>query len=249
MAGGLRHTFEMQLTGLQHTLIRMGSSVEEMLDTAMRALTGQDLELAQRVIEADDYVDGLDLEIEHDCMRLLALQQPMSSDLRTIGAALKIIADIERIADYAVDIAKIVRRLADEPYRLNLGQIPQMGEVTSRMVHTALQAYVRRDLDLVMQVVEDDDLVDDLEDQLFTELLAAMQQDASLVRRAALLLFVARYLERCADHAVNVAERVYYMETGVLKQLAASHKEDQKHEASGADLLLNNLNPEAQRAE
>jgi phosphate transport system protein len=218
----IRHSYEAQLESLQHSLIQMGSIVEEMLDTAMRALTHADLGLAQQVIDTDDRVDAMDLEIEGRCMRLLALQQPMATDLRTIGAALKIIADIERIADYAVDVGKIVRRLADHPYQRQLTHIPRMGEVTRRMVHTALQAYVQRDLELVMQVVRDDDLVDDLEDRLFTELLLEMERDPTVVRQTTLLLFVARYLERCADHAVNVAERVY------LTQLAASHKEDQK---------------------
>jgi phosphate transport system protein len=224
----LRQTFESQLVELQHSLVRMGSDVEEMLDSAMRALTLQDLGLAERVIEMDDRVDQMDIEIETACMRLLALQQPMSYDLRIIGTAMKIITDLERIADYAVDIAKTMRRLAEEPYLTLLTHLPRMGETTRRMVHTALQAYVERDLKLVDRVVRDDDLVDALEDQLFTELLQTMQQDAGLARRATLLLFIGRYLERCADHAVNVAERVHYMETGVLTQLAASHKQDQK---------------------
>lgn len=234
---GLRHTFETQLAALQHSLVQMGAVVEEMLDDAMRALTKQDVALAQRVIDTDDRVDLMDIEIEAACMRLLALQQPMSADLRTIGTALKIITDIERIADYAVDIAKIVRRLADEPYRQQLGQLPQMGEVTRRMLHTALQAYVRRDMELVTRVVEDDDLVDALEDQLFTELLVRMQEEPAVTRGGALLLFAGRYLERCADHAVNVAERVHYMVTGTLTQLAASHKEESKQRIMASDAV------------
>jgi phosphate transport system protein len=221
----LRQSFDAQLSALQQELCRMGSYVEDMLDFAMKALVTQDAELANRAIGMDDLADSMDIGIEAQCMRLLALQQPMAKDLRIISTALKIITDLERIGDFAVDIAKTARRMAHEPYFKRLEDIPRMGTIVTRMVRLCLDAYVRRDLETVYTVVRMDDEVDNYEDRLFQEILASMQQDPKFIVQATQLLFVTRFLERIADHTVNVAERVYYMETGVLKQLAASHKE------------------------
>jgi phosphate transport system protein len=220
----LRQSFDAQLSALQQELCRMGSYVEDMLDYAMKALVTQDAELANRAIGMDDLADSMDISIETMCMRLLALQQPMAKDLRIIGTALKIITDLERIGDFAVDIAKTARRMAHEPYFKRLEDIPRMGSIVTRMVRLCLDAYVRRDLETVYTVVRMDDEVDNYEDRLFQEILDYMQQDPRFIVQATQLLFVTRFLERIADHTVNVAERVYYMETGELKQLAASHK-------------------------
>ncbi|MBI3910102.1 MAG: phosphate signaling complex protein PhoU [Armatimonadetes bacterium] len=223
---GLRVRFEQELQSLQHDLLRMGSYVTDMVNRALQALVRQDVALANEVVRMDDQADAMDLQIEQKCLRLLALQQPMSRDLRLISTALKIITDLERIGDYAVDIAKTARRLAGEVYLKPLVDIPRMGEVCIWMIREALNAYVRRDLDLVNQVVARDDEVDELYDRLFTDLLAYMERDPSLIRQGTWLLHVARFLERIADHIVNVAERVYFMETGDFKQLATSHKPD-----------------------
>jgi phosphate transport system protein len=220
----LRQSFDAQLSALQQELCRMGSYVEDMLDYAMKALATQDADLANRAIAMDDTADSMDISIETMCMRLLALQQPMAKDLRIISTALKIITDLERIGDFAVDIAKTARRMAHEPYFKRLEDIPRMGTIVTRMVRLCLDAYVRRDLETVYTVVRMDDEVDNYEDRLFQEILSAMQQDPKFIVQATQLLFVTRFLERIADHTVNIAERVYYMETGELKQLAASHK-------------------------
>jgi phosphate transport system protein len=202
----------------------MGSYVAQMLSVAMQALVRQDVALARHAIDMDDAADQMDLQIEHKCMRLLALQQPMSRDLRIIGTGLKVITDLERIGDYAVDVAKVARRLADEPYFRPLQDLPRMSTAVEWMVRECIHAYVDHDLDLVMEVIARDDEVDDCYDRIFTELLTVMERDPTVIRQATWLLHVGRFLERIADHAVNVAERVYYVETGELKQLARSHQ-------------------------
>lgn len=215
--GSLRHSFEHQLAALQDDILRMGSYVVEMLSLSIQALVRQETELAEHVVSMDDTADYMELQIEHTCMRLLALQQPMSRDLRIIGTALKVITDLERIGDFAVDIAKTARRLSSEPYFKPLVDLPRMAAVCEWMVRECIHAYVEHDLDLVDQVIARDDEVDACYDRLFTELLKRMEQDSSIIRQAAWLLHVARFLERIGDHAVNVAERVYYVETGELR--------------------------------
>ena len=226
MPGSLRHTFEHQLAELQDDVLRMGTYVAEMLSVSMQSLVRQDAIMARHVIEMDDTADDMDFQIEQTCMRLLARQQPMSRDLRIIGTGLKVITDLERIGDFAVDIAKVARRLASEPYFQPLTDLSRMSGAVEWMVRESIHAYVDHDLDLVEQVVARDDEVDDCYDVMFTELLRKMERDPSVIRQATWLLHVGRFLERIADHAVNVAERVYYVETGEFKQLANPDKSD-----------------------
>ncbi len=219
----MRETFEEQIEQVQVDVTRLASVVVEMLADAMRALVDQDVALADKVIMDDDIADDLDLYIEQECMRLLALQQPMAKDLRIIGTAMKVIADLERVGDYAVDIARSAKTLADEPYFKALIDIPRMAEITIGMVRTATRAFVRQDLELVREVITQDDEVDRIWYRLLDELVEYMQRDPELILQATHLLLVARYLERIADHVVNVAERVSYMETGRFEDLALSH--------------------------
>jgi phosphate transport system protein len=221
-----RHHFEEQLKDLQQDVLRMGTYVVEMLTLAMEALTDQNVALANRVIDMDDEADRMDLEIEQTCMRLLALQQPMSRDLRIIGTALKIVTDLERIGDFSVDIAKTARRMAREPYFKPVVHIPQMAECVKALVRESLQAYVGHDLTRVNRAIEMDDQVDRYYDEIFTELLQHVERDPHLFRQATWFTHIVHFLERIADHAVNVAERVYYMETGSAAQLARDHAAD-----------------------
>ena len=223
MSAALRHQFEEQLKGLQQDVLRMGMYVVQMLDLAMEALVAQDLALVERVIAMDDTADQMDREIEQTCLRLLALQQPMSKDLRIISTALKIIADLERIGDFSVDIAKTVRRLAHEPAVPLPSRMSEMSLCVKTLVEEALQAYVGHDLERVRRSIEMDDRVDDLYDKLFSELLQQGDRDPSLFHQAVWLTYLIHFLERIADHAVNVAERVSYMETGQFADLALSH--------------------------
>lgn len=209
---------------LRHLLLKMGSQVDQMVGEAMDSLTQQDVALAESVLRSDDTVDDLDIQIESQCMRLIALQQPMARDLRLIGTALKVITDLERIGDHAVDIAKVARKLARDSFYKPLVDLPRMNEMVRSMLHDALTAFVAHDLQLVEHVVLADDAVDDLFHKLRSELHTAMERSPALVVQASYLLFVAHYLERIADHTVNIAERVYYVETSSLAQLAKSHK-------------------------
>ena len=219
-----RSQFGVALESLRHRLLDMGNTVDEMMATAMRALTEQSVELAEQVLLSDDEVDSLDIQIEAECMRLLALQQPMARDLRLIGTALKVITDLERIGDHAVDIAKAARKLAREPLYAPIVDIPKMGNCVRQMLEDSLSAFVNHDLPLVDRVVSADDEVDTMFHELREQLHEVMKRDPELVVQASYLLFVAHYLERIADHTVNIAERVYYVETGNLTQLAKSHK-------------------------
>jgi len=219
----MRQTFDEQLEILDKRLTEMGTFVRDMMGEAVRALVEQDVELATKVIADDDIADEMDLSIEQTCMRLLALQQPMSKDLRAIGTALKMIADLERIGDYSVDIARTARILASEPLFKPLVDIPKMAEIARRMVDLAMEAFSKRDLVIVQRVVDDDELVDEMWYALLEELVQTMQERSEVVKQATYLLLVARYLERIADHAVNVAERVAYVVTGELQTLAPSH--------------------------
>lgn len=220
----VRQQFDQQLQQLRDGLLALGNVVEGMLGDATESLLRQDVALARKVVETDDQADELDLSIEADCMRLLALQQPMARDLRTIGTVLKAISDLERIGDYSVDIAKAVEyHLSQEPYFKPLERIQRIASLSKMMVRECLDAFVARDLELAQKVCRDDQAVDKIWHALLDELVEFMQRDPKVVRQAAHLLLVARYLERIADHATNVAERVYYMETGRLEQLARTH--------------------------
>ena len=219
-----RTHYDVELETLRHLLLKMGSQVDEMVGEAMDSLTQQDVPLAEAVMRADDSVDDLDIQIESQCMRLIALQQPMARDLRLIGTAMKVITDLERIGDHAVDIAKVARKLARDSFYKPLVDLPRMSTMVRSMLHDALAAFVTHDLGLVERVVVADDEVDHLFHQVRSELHTAMERSSNLVVQASYLLFVAHYLERIADHTVNIAERVYYVETSSLAQLAKSHK-------------------------
>jgi len=219
-----RQAFDEQLQELEGRLVEMGRFVASMLEKAVRALEEHDVELAREAIAEDDRADEMDLEIEQHCMRLLALQQPMSRDLRTIGTVMKVIADVERIGDYSVDIAKTAIRLADTEYFRPLEDIPRMAGMVRTMLQRALEALVTHDLELVTQVVDCDDAVDKLWYKVLDDVEKAMQERSDIVPQAVALLLVARYLERVADHTVNIAERTAYMETGRLETLAPSHR-------------------------
>jgi phosphate transport system protein len=223
LAVTLRHQFDTDLESLQQDVLRMGTYVVEMLDLAVQALSRQDARLAEQVIDMDDTADEMDVQIEQTCLRLLALQQPMSKDLRIISAALKIITDLERIGDFSVDIAKTARRMAREVYFQPLTEIEQMAKCTRALVHESLQAYIRQDLVSVRRAVQMDDEIDDWYDEIFTDLMRQAERDPARYRQAVWLTHVTHFLERIADHAVNVAERVSYMVTGEFRQLAPSH--------------------------
>ncbi len=219
----LRSQFDQELKILQETMLEMATCADTMLRNAVDALVFGDPVLVEQVIQRDEIVDRFDMDIENRCLMLIATQQPIARDLRVIGTALKVITDIERIGDYAVDIAKIARRLyrAHALYR-PLADIPRLGELARAMLYNSLQAFVHQDLVLVHKVIQDDDEVDRLYHQIRDDLTLQMLNESTRSYLALNLLFAAKYLERVSDHVVNIAERVRFIETGVLYELEAS---------------------------
>jgi phosphate transport system protein len=234
----IRRTFEEQLNELQNDMLRLGRFVEEALGKAMDALVRQDLALAKQVIADDDFADDMTFGIQARTMQLLALQQPMARDLRIIGSSMRIVVDLERIGDHASDIAKVTRSLAGQTFFKPLVDIPQLGVLARKMVGDSLQSFVNHDTQMAVQVARDDDAVDDLCDRLQNELMEKMRHDAGLVEQATRLLLVARMLERVADHATNIVENIYYVETGEMRQLAREEHGNGDHDALLGDGVL-----------
>lgn len=214
-----RQGFDNALRELQQDILRMGSLVEEAIALSIQSLVRQDEELARKVLDGDAVIDDLEMQIEEKCIRLIATQQPMAKDLRKIGVGFKIIGDLERMADHACDIARTTMRIGNEPFIKPLIDIPRMAEITQKMVKDSLDAYVQEDVDLAQAMTRDDDLVDHLHSQIFRELLTYMMEDPHTIRQSTYLLFISRYLERIADHATNIGERVVYLVTGERKSL------------------------------
>ncbi len=222
----IRRTFEDQLSELQSDLLRLGRFVEEALGKAMDALSRHDLAVAKQIINDDDFADDITFGIQTRAMQLLALQQPMARDLRIVGACLKIVIDLERIGDHAVSIAKITRSLAGQSLNKPILDLSPMGDLARKMVGDALQASIQHDTDLAIQVARDDDAVDDLHVELQNELMDKMREEPVFVEQATRLLLVVHSLERVADHATNIVEQVYYVETGQMRHLA---REEHNH--------------------
>jgi phosphate transport system protein len=210
-----RH-FDEELKSLKEQILRMGGLVESQIQQALQALTDRDSALARRVIENDRSVNALDVEVDEDCLRLLALHQPAAGDLRFITTAMKISTELERMSDLAENIAERAIELNEEPQLKPYIDIPRMATWTMRMVKESLDAFVNRDPVLARKVCADDDFVDQLTEQLFRELLSFMIESPQTITRAIRLTFVGKYIERIADHATNVAELVVYMVEGKI---------------------------------
>jgi phosphate transport system protein len=206
-----RHHFEEELQALKNRLLTMGALVEERVHQAVRALIDRQLEEAEQVIRSDQDVNTLQIEIDDRCLKLLALQQPIATDLRLITAAMKINADLERIGDQAVNIAENVIKLLPQAPLKPLIDIPRMAELAEKMTRDALDAFVRKDPELARNVLQRDDEVDNLKDQVFRELLTYMMADPGTIQRALALILISRNLERIADHATNIAEDVIFL--------------------------------------
>lgn len=214
-----RYNYQNALDALEKEILKMGSLVEEQINEAVNSLAKQDLQLAEKIIEKDDIIDALELEIEEQILKLIATQQPMAKDLRRIAAGFKIIADLERIGDNAVDIAKTTLRIGDEPLLKPLIDIPRMAEITQKMLKDSLDCYINEDIELAESLAKKDDVVDSLHAQIIRELLTYMLENPKNIRQATHLMFVSRYLERIADHTTNVGENVIYMATAERKDL------------------------------
>lgn len=216
---GLRSSFHANLELLEEDLSRLGVMAEESLAKAVTALRTHDVEMAQGVIDYDDVIDDLTLEIENRSLSIIALQQPMASDLRRIGTVLKIVTDLERVADHAVDISQIALRLADQTYIKPLIDIPRMARMAQDMLRKSLDAFSSRDIENLYELIDMDDEVDGLFSQVFKELLVFMMTDPSTIQQSIEFIMVASHLERVADHATNIGEWVIYAITGERKDL------------------------------
>jgi phosphate transport system protein len=217
MEGDRLHTdrhYEAELKDLQLKVLEMAGFVEKQIVNSTAALVGRDDELARLTIERDHAVNRMDVDIDDLCIRLLALHQPAAKDLRLITTALKITTDLERIGDMAVNMCERTLELNQEPQLKPFIDIPRMAEVAQQMLRESLDAFVREDVDLALKVCRDDDIIDGLNGQLFRELLSYMVEEPKTVTRAIRLLFIAKYLERIADHATNIAEMVVFMVKG-----------------------------------
>ena len=216
--------FQKELEELKENLLKMATLVEEAIRDSVQSLVKRDSELAKRIFGGEERINNLEITIEDMCLKLLALRQPMAADLRFITAAMKIITDLERMGDQAVNIAERAISLNQEPQLKPYIDIPRMAEIAQSMVKDVLDAFVNRNSKLARSVCERDDLVDGLNDQVFRELLTYMISDPKTITRAVHLMIVCRCLERIADHATNIAEDVIFM----VDALVIKHHADVK---------------------
>ena len=207
-------TYELELKELRDKLLAMGGKVEAAIAGSVRAITERDAELAERVKANDAEVNRLEVEIDGSCRRLLALRQPAASDLRFITTALKIVTDLERMGDLAVNIAERALDLAQAPPLRPLHDLSALADLSEAQLKRALDAFVEKDPAKAEEVMRGDEVLDALYLKIFNELLAVMMEDSRAIRRATALMFAAKQLERFGDHAINLAEMVVYMVRG-----------------------------------
>jgi phosphate transport system protein len=218
----MRTAFHKKLREIQDDILAMGSMVSKAMLRSIDALKNRDLESARQIITDDQKINDKRFEIEEKCTQLIATQQPMASDLRIIIAILNITTEIERIGDYAVGISKIVIMIGDEPPLKPLIDIPRMAEKTVDMLRRSLDAFIKRDAEAARKIAAEDDMVDQLYDQVFRELLTFMLEDPKTVTRATRLIWIAHNLERAADRVTNMCERVVFIVTGTMEEIGAS---------------------------
>ena len=211
-----RTDFDRSLQDIQEELLVLGSMVEKSIDRSVLALKNRDLSLSKVVIDDDDLIDDLRNQIEEKCISVIATQNPMAGDLRTVISVLYIAEELERMGDYAEGIAKISLSIGKEPMLKPLVDIPRMAEKSSKMLSRSLDALVNRDEQLAIQVCRDDNEVDELYNQVYRELLTFMISDPKTIERATYLLWVSHNIERIADRATNISERVLYLITGKI---------------------------------
>jgi len=213
----IEHTdkrYEEELSKLREEILYMGGMIEDQIQKSIKSLVERDSKLAELIIERDHEVNRLDVDIDEICVRLLALHQPAGRDLRFITTGLKITTDLERIGDMAVNICERALELNQEPQLKPYIDIPRMARVAQRMIRESLDAFVREDTELALKVCKDDEEVDQLNSQIFREVVTFMIDDPHTINRAIKISSISKYLERIADHATNIAEMVIFMVKG-----------------------------------
>ena len=216
MEGHISRVFDEELRELKESMLFEGELVQKAVKNAVTALLTRDSDLARKVIEDDDSINTKEVEIDEFCLKLLALRQPAARDLRFIATAIKINYDLERMGDMAVNICERVLELNAEPQLKPYIDLPKMAEIAQTMVKESLEAFVKEDPQLAWKVTQDDEKVDQLNEQIFRELLTYMSEDLKTISRATRLLFISKYLERLSDHAVNIAELVIFLVQGKI---------------------------------
>jgi phosphate transport system protein len=209
-----RKAFDLHLEEMHADLLRMGSLVEKQIYECIEALVNQDIKTAEEIVKNDDIIDGMQKSIEDKAIKLIAMQQPIAADLRNIFTTIKIVTDLERMADHAVDIAKVIKRLKDEKYVKPLIDIPRIGNLVKNMIKGALDAYVDTNLDKAYEVCKMDDELDAIYKHVFGELLLMMRNDPNTINQATQFLFVCKYFERVGDRTTNICESTIYLITG-----------------------------------
>ena len=223
MEGHISRIFDEELRELKESLLYEGELVQKAVRDAVTALLTRDSDVARKVIADDDLINTKEVEIDEFCLKLLALRQPAAKDLRFIATAIKINYDLERMGDMAVNICERVLELNQEPQLKPYIDLPRAAEIAQTMVKESLDAFVREDPELAWKVTQEDEKVDQLNGQIFRELLTYMSEDLKTISRATRLLFISKYLERLADHAVNIAELVIFLVKGkIVRHLKVS---------------------------
>lgn len=205
-----------EMEHLKEMLLKMAALVEAAIQDSVQSLVERESAVASRVIEGDHKINAFDVEVDEECIRLLALKQPMGKDLRFITTAMKITTDLERIADNAVNIAERALELNEEPILKPYIDIPRMSRIAQGMVRDTINAFINEDKKLAKDVIMRDDQMDDLNERIWEELMSIMTKDPSTIYRAVKITYVSKYLERIGDHATNIAETVIYMVEGKI---------------------------------
>jgi phosphate transport system protein len=219
MTSTMRSSLDRDLQNLEEELVRLGGMVDRAIELGLASLTQRNADLAQQVIDGDQVINDLRYQIEESCLRLIATQQPTAGDLRAVMAAFSIAMDLERMADHAAGISKVVLMMGDEPLLKPLIDIPRMAELCRQMIKHALKVYAGRDVASARSIALQDDQIDGLYQQIFRELLSIMVENPKTTTRALYLLFVAHNLERIGDRVTNIAERVVFMASGEVREL------------------------------
>lgn len=214
-----RTHFNNELSNMHLDLLKMVSYVESAIEKSIEALVKKDREMAKSVIADDDIIDNMNVVLENECVRLIATQQPIARDLRKLFTVIKLMTDLERIADYAVDISKHTLYLVEEEYIKPLIDIPKIGKLVKKMVRDSITAYINNDVELAKNTCLIDKEVDTLNKGMYSELTDLMMKDYKNVKQGTHFLFISSYLERVADHTTNICEWVIFIETGVHEDL------------------------------
>ena len=217
-----REQFIRELQAVQSSMLVMASMVEKAIQRSVNALKTRDIKLAQEVVDDDFKINQQRFGIEEQCLLIITTQQPVASDLRIIAAVLNIITDLERMGDHAEGIAKIAIMIGDEPPLKPLVDVPRMEELSRSMLRRSMDAFVARDADAAKAIGAEDDVIDNLYEQVYRELLTFMMADPGTINRATHLLWVAHNLERIADRVTNICERVIFLVTGRMDEINVS---------------------------